>query len=86
MTIGEMKQAIKPREGMQTVIFRPINEYDFIELDAVILNRAFDELVKKIELPPGIVEITDSDRILFELFLAHAKYNQGGYPCCEKTA
>lgn len=75
ITVGDIKQAIQPKAGRKTVIFRPCGEYSFVELNADTLNKAFDEINHKIPMvAAGICEFTAAENILFSLFLNHAEH------------
>jgi hypothetical protein len=74
MTVGDIKNSLRTTEN-NTIIFRPNGAYSFIELDAPRLLAALNEITDKIHLvQAGIDEFTECEKILFELFMAHAQH------------
>lgn len=79
MTIGEVKETIRKTyvadNGKEITMFRPCCDKSFIEFETAQLQKAFNEIIKKIELAQiGLYSFSEGEKILYQLFLEHAKY------------
>lgn len=76
MTVEDIKKSLTPAPG-KILLFRPTCGAGFIEVDNTLLNQAFDEIAAKIPMvQAGLIEFTECEKLLFMLFMEHARYGR----------
>lgn len=79
ITVEDVKNSLLNRrygEDFSGIIFRPTTGNGFIELDFPLVMKAFEEIVAKIPIvEANIDDFTATEKVLFQLFVAHAKWD-----------
>ena len=75
ITVQDMSDALeRARIKSGSILFRPTGSLTFVELDYKLVREAFDQIAMKISLvEAGVDEFSAAEKVLFELFLEHAK-------------
>lgn len=75
ITVQDMSDALdRARLKSGSILFRPTAYATFVELDYKLVRDAFDQIATKISLvEAGVDEFSPAEKVLFELFLEHAK-------------
>ncbi len=76
LDVAKMREALVPEDRLDgSVLFRPTRGDSFVELDARLVQDAFEELVRNAILAPIVHgSVSARDRLLYQLFCEHAAY------------